>query len=406
MKNETSSPRDLLQKIEELQTRLAEAEDTLQAIRAGEVDAILVAGAEGEKVFTLQGAERPYRILIESLNEGALTLLPDGTIAYSNSRFVEMVRTPLEDVIGSSIFRFLSPQQEASFKSLLQQTGSEQTKGSKAEFLLLGSGGAVTPAQLSVSLLDEKETPGFCLLATHLTEKTQAEVALHESQTLTTAIVDSTSDLIWSVDPETFGLLTFNSAPSNYFLQRRGIRLQTGLRPEDLLPTPDLANVWRGFYQGALSGGSFTTVYDAVGSNILQLTLSLLKRDGKVFGISVFGKDITERQRTETALQESETAFRTLAEVVPQMVWMCTPDGSNIYFNPRWVDYTGMTLAESYGRGWNTPFHPDDKQPAWDGLEPSGRDGWYVQHRVPPAAGGRRLPLVSHSRSAFARRHG
>jgi PAS domain S-box-containing protein len=103
-----------------------------------------------------------------------------------------------------------------------------------------------------------------------------------------------------------------------------------------------------------------------VGSNILQLTLSLLKRDGEVFGISVFGKDITERQRTEAALQESETAFRTLAEFVPQLVWMCTPDGLNIYFNPRWVDYTGLTLAESYGRGWNTPFHPDDKQPAWD----------------------------------------
>jgi len=234
MKNETSSPRKLLQQIEELQTRLAEAEDTLEAIRRGEVDAILVAGAEGEKVFTLQGAERPYRILIESLNEGALTLLPDGTIAYSNSRFAEMVRTPLEDVIGSSIFRFLSPQQEASFKSLLQQTGSEQTKGSKAEFLLLGSGGAETPAQLSVSLLDEKESPGFCLVATDLTEQTQAEAALHESQTLTTAIVDSTSDMIWSVDPETFGLLTFNSALSNYFLERRGIRLQTGLRPEDL----------------------------------------------------------------------------------------------------------------------------------------------------------------------------
>ena len=48
------------------------------------------------------------------------------------------------------------------------------------------------------------------------------------------------------------------------------------------------------------------------------------------------------------------------------MVWMCTPDGLNVYFNQRWVDYTGLTLEESYGKGWNTPFHPDDKQPAWN----------------------------------------
>jgi PAS domain S-box-containing protein len=77
-------------------------------------------------------------------------------------------------------------------------------------------------------------------------------------------------------------------------------------------------------------------------------------------------QDITERKRAEKALLESEAKFRTLANFVPQMVWMCTPDGLNIYFNQRWVDYTGMALEESYGKGWNTPFHAEDKQLAWD----------------------------------------
>jgi PAS domain S-box-containing protein len=54
-----------------------------------------------------------------------------------------------------------------------------------------------------------------------------------------------------------------------------------------------------------------------------------------------------------------------LADLVPQMVWMCTRDGANIYFNRRWVEYTGMTLEESYGSGWNKPFHPDDQEIAW-----------------------------------------
>jgi diguanylate cyclase (GGDEF)-like protein/PAS domain S-box-containing protein len=97
----------------------------------------------------------------------------------------------------------------------------------------------------------------------------------------------------------------------------------------------------------------------------VEISLSPLQTDEGVL-VSSDIRDITERKQVELALQESEAAFHTLAENVPQLVWMCLPDGLNIYFNRRWVDYTGLTLEESYGRGWNTPFHPDDKQPAWD----------------------------------------
>jgi len=87
---------------------------------------------------------------------------------------------------------------------------------------------------------------------------------------------------------------------------------------------------------------------------------------GQVVGVFAAARDISERKRAERARQESETAFRLLADSVPQLVWMCRPDGLNIYFNQRWVEYTGLTLEECYGRGWDTPFHPEDKQPAWD----------------------------------------
>ena len=73
-----------------------------------------------------------------------------------------------------------------------------------------------------------------------------------------------------------------------------------------------------------------------------------------------------ERQRMKEALRKSEQEFRALAEAVPQIVWATRPDGWNIYFNQQWMEYTGLTLDESYGHGWNIPFHPDDKQRAWD----------------------------------------
>lgn len=76
--------------------------------------------------------------------------------------------------------------------------------------------------------------------------------------------------------------------------------------------------------------------------------------------------DVTEHKRVVEALRTSEHEFRSLAESMPQIVWATRADGWNIYFNQQWVEYTGLTLEESYGHGWNTPFHPDDRQRAWD----------------------------------------
>ena len=85
--------------------------------------------------------------------------------------------------------------------------------------------------------------------------------------------------------------------------------------------------------------------------------------DGRMLGI---GRDVTERKRAAQALLESEEKFRTLADLVPQMVWIATPDGRNIYSNQRCVEYTGMSWEESYGEGWGKRIHSDDVQATWD----------------------------------------
>ena len=154
----------------ELRVRLAEAEETLRAIRTGEVDAVVVAGKEGPKVFTLQGAEYAYRVLIESINEGALTLTADKMILYANQCFARMVKCPLEQVVGSSLRRFLSAEDRATLRPLMKRAGQF---GSKIQVRLNVGDGSHLPAQISIRQLS-KNNPDHATVAMVVTDMTEA----------------------------------------------------------------------------------------------------------------------------------------------------------------------------------------------------------------------------------------
>jgi PAS domain S-box-containing protein len=99
----------------------------------------------------------------------------------------------------------------------------------------------------------------------------------------------------------------------------------------------------------------------------VSITTSAIKNAaGQITGASKIARDISERVHTMRMLQQREAEFRTLAEAMPQIVWATGADGGNIYFNQRWMDYTGLSREESLGHGWNKPFHPEDQLRAWD----------------------------------------
>ena len=85
--------------LEQLRLRLEEAEETIEAIRSGKIDALVVSGPQGEQIYTLHGADHSYRVLLEDMNEGAATLLPDGAVLYCNRAFADMLKLPIEKVI-------------------------------------------------------------------------------------------------------------------------------------------------------------------------------------------------------------------------------------------------------------------------------------------------------------------
>ena len=99
---------ELLEEIQALRIQLQETQELLNAIRHGEVDALVVSSPEGEQVFTLQGADHPYRLMVETMSEGAVTVDADGTIVYCNQSFAGMIGTLLERVIGTSMVENLA----------------------------------------------------------------------------------------------------------------------------------------------------------------------------------------------------------------------------------------------------------------------------------------------------------
>ena len=106
------------QRIAELSARLEEAEETLRAVRAGEIDAFIVQGPRGEQVYSLRGAEQPYRTLVEEMQEGAAILTLAGDILYCNRQLATLVGIALEDAIGRPFDRFLSSADRLAFAAL------------------------------------------------------------------------------------------------------------------------------------------------------------------------------------------------------------------------------------------------------------------------------------------------
>ena len=150
--------KQLLLELEDLRARLDEAEDTLRAIRSGEVDALVVSGAGGEQVYTLKGADHSYRVLIEDMNEGALTLSLDGVDLYGNRRFAEMLKSPIEKIIGSKIHTWIAPDSSRSLHALLRHYDTRTS--SRGEATLLAGDGTLEQGYLSSNVLQMEETRG------------------------------------------------------------------------------------------------------------------------------------------------------------------------------------------------------------------------------------------------------
>ena len=151
-----------------LREKLREAEETLEAIRNGDVDAVVVAGPDHvPRVYTLETADQTYRLLVEEMQEGALTLTRNGDILYCNRRLAKLIETQPERVIGGSLARFIAA---ADWPNVLDLIAS----GSKGELGIKTDQGRIIPTYVSFSALRANGLSGeeiHCCIITDLTEQ-------------------------------------------------------------------------------------------------------------------------------------------------------------------------------------------------------------------------------------------
>src|ERR1041384_5237832 len=170
-----SSRRPKDPKVIKLKNRLAAAEEALAAIRGGQVDAVLVSSSAGDRMLTLSGAENGYRIFVEAMSEGAVTVSTDGTILYCNRGFARMLGRALEQLIGMPFRTLVAPQHADLLHALLYR--SRQAAG-RAEISLLDSENREIPTFLSLTSFEEYGSRAICMVVTDLREQKRQEEVL------------------------------------------------------------------------------------------------------------------------------------------------------------------------------------------------------------------------------------
>jgi len=182
----------LREEVRKLKAKLAEREDALNAIRKGEVDAIVLDTEAGRQVYTLKGADESYRLLFEQMNEGAVSATEDLTVTYSNQSFADLLKLPLERVIGTDLERHVVPDDRSRFRELVQQSRDGPVRGR----LWMLTGETKTPVLASITYLSVQGLPVYSIAVTDLSEQIRAEEALKTSKDeLERKVQERTADL-------------------------------------------------------------------------------------------------------------------------------------------------------------------------------------------------------------------
>jgi PAS domain S-box-containing protein len=298
----------LLDRIRDLEERLDESEQTLRAIRNGEIDAIVMAGPAGNSIYTLKGADDAYRQIVEGMTEGAITLAADGLILFSNERFAALVGEPLDQIIGSHIENLITRDDS----DVLMALRSATLRSGKAEVRLRSQGGAPIATYFSWKRVQQDGLECVSIVVTDLSEQERNAQIVADEQ-LARSILEQTAEAMVVTDlagkvirasgaaDDLAGVPVFQRNFDEVFK----IRLHSGGGEHVLFDVKSCPFVERAEARAVMTDG-----------RVLQILLTcapLADPQGRRLGSIVTLIDVTARKQTEDALRASNEDLRQFA---------------------------------------------------------------------------------------------
>lgn len=285
--------------VEALRLRAEEAEDALRAIQGGAVDGLRITG----QTYTMDGAELPYRMMVEQMREGACTLSALGVVLYANRRFAEMLAMPLQRLIGYSLPRLVPAEYIDRFQHLLT-TGLHEA--AEEEIELRGTHGRRVPVMLAANPFELDGQRSICLIITDLTRQRTHERLRESEQRYRRQAAEL--DMVYRTAPVGLALLDcdhrivkINEALAQ--LRNRPISDHLGYRLYDLLPgltAPMRPLVQRVIDENTAILGHELTVKvepNAPSRTFVVSLVPITDGPGPVEAVSCLMHDITQRRR-------------------------------------------------------------------------------------------------------------
>lgn len=363
MDEKETSQKSLLKEIEELRERLLEALDALRAIHSGEVDALVVATPQGEQIYTITGAEKPYRVLIEEMKEGAVILSDDNTILYCNSGFAKMIKCPLEKIVGINIKSVVSPTYKSAFNKLLSLARTGKGAITK-EITLQTKDDTLVPTQISINSLQTRNITMTFLVVTDLTEHMDEEVkrytmevelaqlALSESEQRWATTLASIGDAVIATD--TSDKITFMNTVAEQLTECTlneawGKPVQEIFRVINEFTRRNVEDpVARVIEKGMIDGLTNHTILVRKNGTEVAIDHSgapIRDKDGKTTGVVLVFRDITERKKLEKeahrllgAVQQERDKISSLLNSINDEVWFVDTEKRYTLANPSAIE--------------------------------------------------------------------
>ena len=309
----------LKDEIQNLRLRLEEAEELKRAITEGDLDALVFPGPKGNLTFTLDSADHAYRTLVETMNEGTATLSSDGIILYCNHHFAALLKIPPQSIVGTSIYRFIAPENTIIFKAIMEHGMN------KGMIDLLTEDGISLPVHMSISSLQTNESSNaWCLVVTDMMQLTKANDKI---QALANA-VESSNDAI--ITESLDGIIeSWNMGAKKIYgysaeeILGKNVSI---LEPDNL--KGEIKQLIEKTKQEVKIQHYETLRLKKDGTKInVSLTLSpIFDSSGKFVSISCIGRDITEGKKAEELLKMRLEELTRSNEELEQFAYVSSHD--------------------------------------------------------------------------------